>query len=125
MEYSYYISSLIKEVNSSLGRDNKMNPNNREILVNTLESFIPIINDLIEGRDTSSDDRSNTVLNISKYIKEKLKMDIDDSLNEIDDYLHIDNIDRYHIEDLNSFRKDLDNLIEGYLKQRIWLTKSL
>nr|DAU11041.1 MAG TPA: hypothetical protein [Caudoviricetes sp.] len=116
MEYSYYISSLIKEVNSSLGRDNKMNPNNREILVNTLESFIPIINDLIEGRDTSSDDRSNTVLNISKYIKEKLKRDIDDSLNEIDDYLHMDNIDRYHIEDLNSFRKDLDNLIEGYLK---------
>ena len=43
-------------------------------------------------------------------------MDIDDSLNEIDDYLHRDNIDRYHIEDLNLFRKDLDNLIEGYLK---------
>lgn len=115
MEYSYYISKLIKEVNSSLGRDNQMNPDNREILVKTLESFIPIVNNLLEGRDTSLDDRSNIILNINKYIKEKLKMDIDNSLNEIDDYLHKDNLDKYHVEDLNSFRKGLDNLIEGYL----------
>ena len=115
MKYSYYISNLIKEVNSSLGRDNQMNPDNREILVKTLESFIPIINNLLEGKDTSSDDRSNLVLNINKYIKGKLKMDIDNSLNEIDDYLSIDNLDNYNIEDINSFRKELYNLIEGYL----------
>lgn len=115
MKYSYYISNLIKEVNSSLGRDNQMNPNNREILVKTLESFIPIINNLLEGNDNSVDDRSNLVLNIDRYIKEKLKMDIDNSLNEIDDYLHKDNIDNYSIENINSFRKELDNLIENHL----------
>lgn len=117
MEYSYYISNLIKEVNSSLGRDSLMNPDNRELLTKTLESFIPFISNPLDGKDTDSEDRSKLISNVNKYIKQKLHQDIDEALNEIDDCLNPDNIDNYSIGDLNLFRKELNDLIEEHLQK--------
>lgn len=115
MKYSYYISNLIKEISLSIHKDSSISPDRRELLTKTLESFIPIVNNTLEGNDNSVDDRSKLILNINNYIKGELLKDIDNSLYNISNYLSVENIDIYHIEDINSFRKDLDNLIENYL----------
>lgn len=115
MEYSDHISNLVKEINLIIHKDSSIDPNKRELLTKTLESFTPFISNTLQGNDISSDDRSKLISNINDYIKEKLVKYIENSLNEISDYLCIDNLGNYSVEGIDSFRKELDKLIENYI----------
>lgn len=117
MKYSYYISNLIKEISLSIHKDIYLSPEKRELLTKILESFIPIVNNTLEGNDNSVDGMSKLILNINNYIKEELLKNIDNSLYKISDYLSVENIDNYSIENINSFIKELDNLIENHLNK--------